>query len=192
MKAPVTVIIPSIPERGAGLAHAIASVYAQTCPVEKLLVEVSPCRPGGLVDVVNGLATLVDSDWLMVLCDDDTLAPPHLEAMIPHMGDADVVYASCTVVGRSGWGASPPFDPERLRRHNFIPGQAAAIRTSLWRRIGGFHPVVNEDWDLWLRAVDVGARFARQPVPTWTYRFHDTNMSLGKLPGTWQYDPDAR
>jgi hypothetical protein len=70
---------------------------------------------------------------------------------------------------------------ETLRAGNFIPVTVLA-RTSAVRAVGGFpvgeaaprhpfppHPRL-EDWGLWLRMLDNGARFAHLPEVTWTWR----------------------
>jgi hypothetical protein len=47
------------------------------------------------------------------------------------------------------------------------------VRVSLWRELGGYRDVHNEDHDLWVRALDAGARFRCIPEVTWTYRLGD-------------------
>jgi hypothetical protein len=55
------------------------------------------------------------------------------------------------------------------------------IRATLCADLGWKRDTINgwEDWDFWLRALDVEARFKCVPVVTWLYRFHGSNLSTG-------------
>jgi hypothetical protein len=104
--------------------------------------------------------------------------PRHLELLAGET-EADIVYSYCDVIGRGNWNPSAPFDAERLRVENYIPA-TSLIRTELCAELGwrtdaayGF-----EDWDFWIRALDVDARFVCVPFVTWQYRFHGDNLSV--------------
>lgn len=73
---------------------------------------------------------------------------------------------------------------ELLTRNNFIP-VTVLVRRSLLEQVGGF-PVPGttewtedccEDWGLWRRLLDVGARFEHLPRRTWIWRWHGRNTS---------------
>lgn len=73
---------------------------------------------------------------------------------------------------------------ELRTQNNFIP-VTVLVRRSLLERVGGF-PVPNtsewpesccEDWGLWRRLLDVGARFEHLPRRTWIWTWHGRNTS---------------
>lgn len=175
----ITVITASLPSRAGMLAECVSSVAAQTHPPIVHLVAVDVGRRGSSA-VRNRLLAGVDTPWTAVLDDDDVALPGHLAAL--RSVEADVVYTLPTVEGRSGWQPVGPFDPDRLRRESYIPA-TALVRTALLRDLGGWRAVSVspngwEDWDLWLRALDAGARFAFVPEVTWRYRFHGGNKTF--------------
>jgi GT2 family glycosyltransferase len=170
----IEVVTATLPERGPLLADCARSVALQTLPPAAWHVRVDHDREGP-ANVLNGLVDAVKAEWLFRLDDDDLLEPDHFAHLKPYLtGRADIVYSWCRIDGPiSPRKFQVPFDPDRLRRDNFIPS-AAAIRTSLFRDLGGYDPhptrTRHEDWDFWLRALEAGARFLCVPIPTWTYR----------------------
>jgi hypothetical protein len=73
---------------------------------------------------------------------------------------------------------------ELRTQNNFIP-VTVLVRRSLLEQVGGF-PVPNtpewpesccEDWGLWRRLLDVGARFEHLPRRTWIWTWHGRNTS---------------
>ena len=183
--ADVTILTASMPERVAMLCELIQSVHAQrTQPAAHLIAADWPVR--GFVDTINELAGLVRSEYLMVMPDDDLMDPDHLETLFAQTPREDVVYSWCRTEGRGGWTPNSEWDANQMRVANFIPGGACLIRTKLWRQLGGYHKTIAwdcaEDWDFWMRALDLNATFRCVPRVTWTYRFHGRNLSLGQLP----------
>jgi len=168
----ISVITASLPSRSAMLAEAIASVIGQTLPPLEHLIGIDHAKAGPVV-VRNALLRSARGDRIAILDDDDLLYPRHLEALAAV--DADVAYSFCDVAGRD-WTPNRAFDPVALRAGNYIP-ITALIRRDLLERLGGFPDTRMEDWDLWLRALDAGARFACVPEVTWRYRFHGGNRT---------------
>lgn len=170
----IEVLTASLPERGRLLADCARSVALQTLLPAAWHVGVDHDREGPAA-VLNRLACQVETPWLFRLDDDDLLQPDHFETLKPYLNDrADIVYSWCAVEGPIARNKfQVPFDPDRLRRDNFVPS-AAAIRTSLFDELGGYDLAPtrsrHEDWDLWLRALEAGARFVCVPIVTWTYR----------------------
>lgn len=183
--ADVTIITASMPSRIEMLGELCASVRAQTVAPANHLIAVD-WRVDGFVATINRLASLVDTRWLMVMCDDDLLDPWHLATITAAAGWHDIAYTWCRSTGRDGWTPNAEFDADTLRHTNFIPGGAALIRSDLWRDLGGYRKTADwnqaEDWDFWIRALEHGAEFVCEPKITWTYRFHGQNLSLGELP----------
>lgn len=188
MTAPITVITVSIPSRRELLQQNIASVYEQTVSVERQLI----CTHASTTDrdyrqiqystAKNDLLAQVTTPWVAVLNDDDYWQPHHVETILSHLDNADIVYT---------WEANnhkPREDCnsysqqqliEIFDRTNFLDANCA-IRTSKLREVGGFPvdlvngrygngPARWEDWQLWRLMARADARFHCVPEPTWCY-----------------------
>ncbi len=180
MPEQVTVITAALPTRGRMLAEACASVAAQTVAPATHLVGVDHRREGSAA-MRNRLAGCADTPWLAFLDDDDLLLPEHLELLLETVDGADIAYSFCKVLGRD-WSPNRPFDPVALQQTNYIPA-TVLIRTHAFREAGGFRPSGQvehgwEDWDLWLRLLGQGRRFAWTEAVTWLYRFHAGNKTI--------------
>lgn len=178
----VSAITAAIPSRLDRLAEACASVRAQTKPVDEHLIAIDYHRRG-TARVVTQLALSARNEWVATLEDDDLWLPNHIGALTAALrnegGEADIVYPWCRVEGRD-WDPNSVFDRERLKRENYIPS-TALIRRQLIADLGGWREGVQhgwEDWDFWLRALQVRARFLCVPVVTWVYRFHGGNKTM--------------
>lgn len=120
-----------------------------------------------------------DIEWLAFLDDDDYWYPHHLDALesCARETDADMVYPWFDFDRPTGRGhdiaahEGAPFDPEELRANNYIP-VTVLIRRSAVDAVGGFPdpaPPVYDDWALWLRLLDVGAKIVHLPERTWMW-----------------------
>jgi cellulose synthase/poly-beta-1,6-N-acetylglucosamine synthase-like glycosyltransferase len=195
MRAPITVVTASIPGREQLLGTTLASVYAQTVEVEAHLVMAQSCTehlvpPHHVAIQQNWLLPAVRSEFTMRLADDDQLLPHHIETMLPHLDDYDVVYSYDANGDRprldcTNWPQDQLVDT--FRRQNWIDGSASAIRTSLLREVGGWPEdyvggnhmtgeggfvatgLPAEDWACYLNLAIAGARFLCIPEPTWRY-----------------------
>ena len=177
----VVVMTPSLPERAEFRAECVESVKAQTlAPVAHVvMLDYERVGPAVMLNRMLPACIAAEADWIAQLADDDLIDSHHLETLVAHSAEADILYSYCRVTGR-GFNPNSPFDADRLRRENYIPA-TTLIRASLCEELGwradsayGF-----EDWDFWLRALDAGARFVCVPEETWTYRFHGSNLSTG-------------
>jgi hypothetical protein len=131
----------------------------------------------GPSEIRNRLAASSNADWLLPLDDDDLLDPDFLEVLLPFLEDADIVYPWCRVEG-SDFVCNRLYRPDKLFHFNFIP-VAALVRRELWVELGGMRKVEQEDYDLWRRAMGLGARIVCCPEILWTYRFHGGNVFQG-------------
>lgn len=164
----------SLPERSKLLDECRRSVAAQTVSCEHVFgIDVDREGPG---IVRNRLAESTDADWLLPVDDDDLLDPTYVERLLPHLDGADVVYPWCRVEGKPDWTPNRLYRPETLLRGNSIP-VTALIRRSLWVELGGWRAVEFEDYDLWRRALGVGARFRCVPEVLWSYRILASGQS---------------
>lgn len=201
-RAEIDVVIPYHRVRATNgmLDRAIASVHAQTVPCRAITV---------LDDIAAGSARtrnlgldLVESKWVAFLDSDDELDPDHLRQLTDHGArtGADLVYPWFRRAG----GPDPwwerfgqEFDKEALRRSNFIAVTVLA-RTDVVRAAGGFRadltvsaPAQCDEWPLWLRMLDLGAKFVHWPERTWTWHVHPRgNTSGSPLLGDARRYPD--
>lgn len=137
----------------------------------------------------------VETEWVAFLDSDDELDADHLLMLVgqQRMTNADVVYPWFKVVG----GEDPwpdwfgrEFDAEALRRRDFMIPVTVLARTELVRAAGGFQadlsiapPAQCDEWGLWLRMLDLGARFVHVPHRTWTWHRHGGNTAGSPLLG---------
>lgn len=118
-------------------------------------------RNSVLQDVVS------HADWLTFLDADDDLDPRFVEAVSLYDGDADILQ---TAVRGFRWTPDeerewidrvPTLHKQKypLSRQNYLT-IGSPIRAEIFNRVGGFHdwPCL-EDWDLWLRCYNAGAKF---------------------------------
>ncbi len=200
----VLVVVATIPGREDLLKRAIASIREDMSRV--LIVGAIEVDLGGLGPaaarnraVVQALGAGVKPTWIAFLDDDDEFHPDHLRKCIEHAVEnaADVVYPwfDLRVGDRTDNSRDPllmngelafgqQFDGAALAANNFIP-VTALVRTSKFVEVGGFpepnseawpHPDC-EDWALWLRLLDAGAKFSHLPERTWTWHWHGKNTS---------------
>jgi hypothetical protein len=167
----VSILTPSVPERADMLAECAASISSQLFHGFEHLIEIDTAREG-CSKVINRLAARAQGDWLLPLADDDLLLPGGLSSLLAHAVDADVVYSPPLVTGnedRWWFFQAPPAIPS-----------TALIRTSLWRKLGGYDETLRreEDRDMWIKAVSQDARFVRVDHPCWVYRQHSGNKSF--------------
>ncbi len=161
----ITVVTPTIPGREDLLAECRASVAALNLPHFTAVDE----RGEGPAAVRNKLLADVRTEWTLFLDDDDLLFPNYVDAVTPHLAEADVVYTAWQLSGAIDPVPYPRFDPDLLRDHNIIP-VTACVRTEAVRAVGGFGTGELEDHELWLSLLDAGYRFTYTPVIAWHYR----------------------
>lgn len=193
----ITVIIPSIPGREESLQRAVRSI--READLEVLWIVQVDEEGEGAATTRNRALSEVNTPLVAFLDDDDEFKPGHLSKCLTHMlrTGADIVYPwfdinrigairndldPLYINGKPAFGHL--FDPEALNRNNYIPVTVLA-RTDLLRQVGGF-PVPGspewphkdcEDWGMWLRLRDAGARFSHLAERTWTWHWHPKNTS---------------
>lgn len=202
----VAVVVPTIPGREDMLAHALASVRAQTRQPDQVVVERDTFREGAWTARNRALAR-VTADAVAFLDDDDELRPSHLRACMRVMEQStehpDLVYPAPSIKGgddptavsvggvwTSPWGVR--FGPEQaahLRRFgSFIP-MTHVVRTAKVREVGGFRAGYGvetdgigrryrgEDEDYLLRLLDAGAVFEHLDRRTWVWNIHSRHTA---------------
>ena len=200
--ADITVVTLTMPDgsRKDLLERNHASVRDQTVRVRDHLVS---AEPGDFGDLYNELVYHVETPFFMILDDDCWLEPHHVETILPHLDDADVVYT---------WdssGSRPRVNVndwvwlyiERLGQDfNWLDPNGAVIRKAAFEAVGGFAGAEGtqlKDWDLWRRMVAERARFHCVPEVTWRFGqwvwdghvVRDKDSIFHEEP--WRSDPDA-
>ncbi len=169
----IAAVVVSLPERLPLLSEALASVRAQTVPVDDTVVGIDPYRLGEVANM-NRLIGATDCDWLAFLHDDDIWHPNHLEVCEQHFADADVVVSRFELVGRP-WNTIEPWHADfgDLRFTNWIGSPSmVVVRRELFGEWCDPHgPYRWIDWANWNRLLDLGARFVDTGQQTVDYRF---------------------
>ncbi|WP_433766618.1 glycosyltransferase [Pseudomonas putida] len=107
-------------------------------------------------------------DAIAFLFDDNVLAPDFLEKawQILESSDADVIITNVEMLtnnGESFFLGGWPQTIELMRNLNTIPNGGVLVRRSFFERFGLYDPhlILRRvcDWDLWLRALRLGAKF---------------------------------
>ena len=140
-------------------------------------------------------AQVASGEWIALLDHDDIWEPNKLERQMEELArhpDADICYTGRVLLMQKGNATTlggvidvPP--AEDIRRSlfkgvTFLPS-AALIRRSTLLAVGGFDPKMchgSDDYDMWLRLLHAGAKFAACREPLVQYRRHEGNWSLDK------------
>ena len=179
----VSVLTATLPERAEMLAEAQMSVLTQSHQHVEHLIGHDDAREGAGA-VLNRLLAEATGDWVMVLDDDDLLDFDHIDHLLAHAEDADVVYSLPRVTGGTFSQYDVPFDARLLAAGFNCVSHTALMRTDKVRSVGGWSNVRGFDLDLFRRLEQAGADFHQVPTVTWTYRLHGANWSQGTLTGT--------
>jgi glycosyltransferase involved in cell wall biosynthesis len=201
----VSVVIPTYNRSGL-LRLAIESVLAQTYPaIEVIVVDdgsgddtpavaesfgdrityIRQTNQGGAAARNAGLR-VARGAYINVLDDDDLMLPAKIERQVqvlekrPEIG---VVHCGYYMIDRDGRKLErvtflPDGTLEELIVLNPIWSGAPLMRRECIERVGGYRPLIVEDWDLWLRICLAGYRFACVQEPLGAYRMTPgSNMS---------------
>jgi glycosyltransferase involved in cell wall biosynthesis len=123
------------------------------------------------------------SPLVLPLDADDRLAPQAVERLVQALlaAGADVA----TPLGRTFGDEDRPLCTLPVTRRRLLRGNclvyASLYRRSLFDAAGGYarNCVGYEDWDLWLTALERGARFVHVPEELFLYRKHGATMLAG-------------
>ena len=129
-------------------------------------------RPG---PVRNAGLALAQGEHLLCLDPDDQLLPGHLTRSLEALANAEVAYTGYFVdTGGQRLEVTPPdFSPLLLANQNFMHA-ASPMRRVVFDRGARYRSVTGyEDWDFWVQAALLGARFARVEGALAIYRLHN-------------------
>jgi glycosyltransferase involved in cell wall biosynthesis len=185
----ITAVIPTIPPRRGFLQTALSSVWAQTSPVDAIIVPTDLHRQGAWTNRQHGLDA-VQTEWVAFLDDDDRWYPHHIQRCyeLAIETGADVIIPWYDVKG----GQDPvphegrQVDPENV--HSFCI--TTLCRVSKIREIGATFKDrkdiggIPEDYRFWLDMAKGGATFHATAEHTWEWNHTSGNLS-GKP--DWNY-----
>lgn len=139
----------------------------------------------------NFAASQSSCEWLAFIDSDDLWEPAKLHQQMEELErhpQADLCYCARVAFEEENGAFRrgrvypvPPADRIRealFRNTTFLPS-SVLIRRSTFLSVGGFDPAIRfcEDWDLWLRLLHRGVRFAACAQPLLLYRQHEGNQS---------------
>jgi len=140
----------------------------------------------GQADAINKGFARTTGEIMAWLNGDDLLLPGALAyaaRVFARRPDIDAIYGHRVLIDDRGdeigrW-VLPGHDPEALRWADYVPQETLFWRRSLWDRVGGVDDSFRfaMDWDLLLRFVDAGARFACVPRFLGAFRVHEAQKT---------------
>jgi glycosyltransferase involved in cell wall biosynthesis len=135
----------------------------------------------GLVAVLNRGLRESAGEYVTFLSADDAFRPAYVERLLAALlrqPGTTYAYSSMEYFGaRRGVFRARPFSPALLLARNYVNG-SALMRRSDALAVGGFDPMFDEiaweDWDFWLRLLELGKRGVPVSEPLLFYRQHET------------------
>jgi glycosyltransferase involved in cell wall biosynthesis len=134
-----------------------------------------------------------EGDFVALCPADDIWEPRKLEwqreALAQHP-EVDVVFGAAERFGlATGDHARPARDgmldgawfAQAMYPRNLIADPSAVVRRSLYLELGGYEPLVGEDYEFWMRALAAGATFYFEPRLVVRLREHGGNLSYRAL-----------
>ena len=136
-------------------------------------------RPG---PVRNAGLALARGEHLLCLDPDDRLLPEFLPRCLAALagGRAEVAYTGYFEEqdGELREVVPPDYSPLLLASQNILP-QASLMRRAVWERGARYRSeTAYEDWDFWVQAALLGARFVRVEGPQLVYLLHSGGYFL--------------
>jgi glycosyltransferase involved in cell wall biosynthesis len=169
----ISLVTVTLKERHQLLCKSLESAAYQT--IKASTHHIVYDRGEGFVKTVNRAVSFVDTEYFCFLDDDDIIYPNHIKILSENL-DSDIVWTWCDVVGRD-IKFNRGYEKDLLQKQPYIPSNHA-MRTELFREMGGYKDMHNADWDMLKRCETAGASFKNVPKTTWQYRFHGNNISL--------------
>lgn len=156
-------------------SHEVAEAIIAAHPEARIMLIDQPNSGQPAISRNNGILK-ADGDYILPLDADDRLAPGALEAFVRAAQSAAspevVVFGSVQRFGVEDhlWGTRL-FEPRELLVRDML-GYCSLYSRSVWEKQGGYKTNVPgyEDWDFWIGALQVGAKFVHVPQVTLHYR----------------------
>lgn len=146
----------------------------------------------GLSKTLNQGMALAKGEFLSIVASDDMMLPEKTAIQIAAIKkDANIagIFGAHQLINDDGQIMRVK-ENARYREFTFqeiffhqhdIPASSQLIDLKLLKEIGGYNENTKvEDWDLWLRLTERGAKLVYLPQVIVAYRMHDTNLSRDK------------
>jgi glycosyltransferase involved in cell wall biosynthesis len=203
-KPKVSVVIPCY-NHGQYLHDAVESLLVQTYNDFEIIIvndgsddsltnQVVNALGKGEIRVINtphqGLPTARNTgikaargEFILPLDADDEIAPAYIEKAVeaisgdPRIG---IVYCEAALFGEqtSRWKL-PEYSFSMMLTQNVV-FSSALFRKKMWRKVGGYDPRMEyglEDWDFWLKIIEMGLSVYRIPEVLFYYRVKKGSMA---------------
>lgn len=170
----IVVVDDGSPDDTAAVARALAARH----PTHR--IELVRQTNQGLAGARNAGVRATASPFVLPLDADDRLEPTAVERLLGALLAADGDVA--TPCGRTFGDVERPLVTRPVTRRRLAANNClvycSLYRRSLFDRIGGYGPIKPgyEDWDFWLSALELGARFVHVPEELFRYRKHGATM----------------
>lgn len=136
--------------------------------------------PGGVASGLNLLLSATDSEHVARMDADDICLPWRFGVQEANLRKFDMVFSSVVFINSRGLPIRPDLPgritPDAIPLHLLLGNVLVHPTLYASRRImdetGGYRETAAEDYDLWLRAVLMGARIVRTAEPGLMYRRH--------------------
>ena len=141
---------------------------------------------GGIAAASNSAAALARGEYLLLLDQDDELAPNCLFELVKRWQarpDLDIIYSDADKIDTAGRRfdphLKPDYSPDLLYSYMYL-NQAMLVRRSLFESVGGFRLGFDgsQDHDLALRLVERTDRIAHVPAILYHWRAHAGSTAL--------------
>lgn len=186
------VIIP-VHGRVTYLEDALKSVYNQTHIPEQVIIISERLLPSYIDDYlyipgfsvvytqcdtlhkVNLAVRDLNTDAMLVLCDDDMLHPEYVEKTLQDMEDSgcDIVYTDMQMIGKEDKIVKASEWKVKNFENTTVPFLTSLIKVFAWNRVGGYDASVYfVDWNFWWSCFDYGCTAHHLEEPLFIYRVH--------------------
>ncbi len=203
----VSVIIPCF-NHGQYIHEAINSVLKQTCQnfeiivvndgstdpqtisilkkIEHPKIKVVHTVNQGLASARNNGIREAQSEFILPLDSDDTIAPQYVEKALPLLKNdlgLGIVYCQAELFGdKKGIWKLPEYSLKEMLFRNHI-FHCAFFRFKDWEKVNGYNPNMKygwEDWNFWLSLISLGKKVYQIPEILHAYRVRKGSM-LGSM-----------
>lgn len=115
-----------------------------------------------IVDGFNFAIRMLQTDWVCSFCDDDYFIKENVGELCGRIKggsyeNADILHFQVELNSGGLWGESNVSE-EGLRQSNMLP-HGSFFRKRIFDELGGYRSEIATDWEFWLRASIVKARF---------------------------------
>ena len=163
--------------------------YLETLEDERIKIQLLE-KNGGISTATNAAAELAKGQYLILMDNDDELAPHALYEFYKKIKetDADVLYSDQDIIDEEGNHREPFHKPDwsyDLLLSQMYIGHLLGFRKSLFRQIGGFRSEYNgsQDYDLMLRLAENTKKIEHVPQILYYWR---------ALPSSTAANPDSK